>query len=378
MKILHIGKYYHPIAGGIEAITEFVIKSLHDDTHTIISFNDSHKSVTERIDGIDIVRAGVLTKIASQPLSLSYFMEIRRAIGRFKPDVVHFHYPNPLGALYLLLLKKKFKLVIHWHSDVVSQKILSRFVFPVEQMILDRADSVIVTSPTYGKMSSGLRNHRDKLSVIPCSINETRFKLDDKDRSEVEMIRRKYDNRKIILFLGRHVKYKGLRYLLEAEKLVREDCVLLIAGEGPMTESLKNEFTSERVYWLGQLTDNQRKIYYSAADIFAFPSITPNEAFGIALLEAMYCGLPAVTFTIPKSGVNWVSIDQLTGLEAPNRNVPAYAASLDRLLSDGKLRAQLGANARERVTSHYVKDIVSRYYQEFYRDLMQEKPKKQI
>ena len=43
--------------------------------------------------------------------------------------------------------------------------------------------------------------------------------------------------------------------------------------------------------------------------IFCFPSITRNEAFGIALAEAMYCGKPAVTFTIEGSGVNFVSLD---------------------------------------------------------------------
>lgn len=53
--------------------------------------------------------------------------------------------------------------------------------------------------------------------------------------------------------------------------------------------------------------------------MFAFPSVTKNEAFGVALAEAMYCYTPAVTFTIEGSGVNWVNLNGITGIEVSQR-----------------------------------------------------------
>ena len=86
-----------------------------------------------------------------------------------------------------------------------------------------------------------------------------------------------------------------------------------------------------------------------ACDIFCFPSITKNEAFGIALAEAMAYAKPAVTFTIEGSGVNYVSLNGLTGIEVENRNVAAYAEAIKKLASDAQLRKTYGENAKRRV-----------------------------
>ena len=62
--------------------------------------------------------------------------------------------------------------------------------------------------------------------------------------------------------------------------------------------------------------------------MFCFPSISKNEAFGLALAEGMYYEKPAVTFTIPGSGVNYVSLNRVTGIEVENRNVEKYADAM--------------------------------------------------
>ena len=95
------------------------------------------------------------------------------------------------------------------------------------------------------------------------------------------------------------------------------------------------------------------KLYHYAASVFVFPSITKNEAFGVALAEAMYCGTPAVTFTIPGSGVNWVSLNGETGIEVPNGDDKAYAKAIDTLLGDDELRMRYAENARKRVKENF-------------------------
>lgn len=153
MKVLHIGKYYAPIEGGIESINRFVVEALKKYPQRVLSFNNKNNSCEEDIDGVSIVRASSTGILASQPISIKYFWELRRYIRLFDPDVIHFHYPNPLGALYLnLLIGYKRKLIVHWHSDIVAQKNLYRLIKPIEKKILEKATVIIATSPDYKKI----------------------------------------------------------------------------------------------------------------------------------------------------------------------------------------------------------------------------------
>jgi rhamnosyl/mannosyltransferase len=107
---------------------------------------------------------------------------------------------------------------------------------------------------------------------------------------------------------------------------------------------------------LGRIDDETLAACLTACDIFAFPSVTKNEAFGIALAEGMYFGKPAVTFTIKGSGVNYVSLDGVTGTECPNADPEAYAEALKKLAYDEELRDRYGAAARQRVMDNFMFD----------------------
>lgn len=67
----------------------------------------------------------------------------------------------------------------------------------------------------------------------------------------------------------------------------------------------------------------------------------------------MYYGKPAVTFTIPGSGVNYVNLNGVTGIECSNRDSKAYAEAIMLLSSDKKLREKYGQNARQRVLDNF-------------------------
>ena len=367
MRILHIGKFYAPIEGGIESITRFVVESLKGHSSRVFSFNNCNRSCEDDVDEIPVIRCSSWGILASQPLSLIYYFHLRRIVRMFHPDVIHFHYPNPLGALYMLLvIGKHRKLVVHWHSYVVAQRLLRHFVKPIEIRLLRRADAIIATSPNYVEASPFLSRFRNKTTIIPNSINEQELDLKPGEEAEVERIRAKYGGKPIVFFLGRHVEYKGLEYLLEAERLISRDCVFLIAGQGPLTGRLKSQFHSNRLHWLGRVSEAEKRLYYHAASIFAFPSITRNEAFGVVLAEAMYCQCPAVTFSINGSGVNWVSLDDETGIEVKERNPQAYAQAIDRLLGDDSLRQELGRRAKKRVCAFFSAETVSNQYRKLY------------
>lgn len=372
MKILHVGKYYSPIEGGIESINREVVRSLSGNDQLIISFNKTNKTETEPIDDATIIRCGTFGTFSSQPISIAYIFQLRKVIKRFKPDIVHIHHPNPLAAFYLLLStpkRHKFKLILHWHSDIVAQQGLYKLIKPIESRLLIHADVIIATSPNYIEQSEPLTRFKDKITIIPCSIEESSLNVNDNERKWVEDIRGKYDNKPIVLFIGRHVEYKGIECLLKAEQLVKNDCVFLIAGQGSLTQSLKDNYQSGRIHWIGRISDEEKKLYYNAADILAFPSITKNEAFGVVLAEGMYCGCVPVTYTIEGSGVNWVSVGDQTGLQVPNSDISEYAKSIDRLLDNPALLKNFKEKAKERVCSLFTNSVVSQQYQKLYHSL---------
>lgn len=370
MKILHIGKFYSPIEGGIESINQVIVEALRGNQQRVISFNNESTSIEEDVDEIPVIRASCPGSLASQPLSLRYFFEIRRAIRMFQPNIIHFHYPNPLGAFFLKLsIKRKNKLVVHWHSDIVAQKKLTLTFRPLEKWLLKRADAIIATSPTYATTSETLSSYKNKITVIPCSIKEDAFKKMESDEEAIRNIKNKYCNKPIVFFVGRHVEYKGIKYLLEAEKNVKSDCVFVIAGKGPLTENLKREYCSKRIHWLGKVSENEIRQLMYASEIFAFPSVTKNEAFGVALAEAMYCNCTPITFTIDGSGVNWVAKNNESAIEVENGNYLSYASAIDFLLQNPDRRKQLAENAHKRVEDKFTRESVMPQYIKLYRKL---------
>jgi len=359
-KILHIPNYYPPNIGGIEDVCRSIAIALPEYEQQVICFHTQKQTVKEIVEGIPVTRCSVWKKLFSQSVSFSFYKELKQVFKTFDPDIVHFHTPNPLGSVYLLLaLPKKTKLIVHWHSDIIEQNFLYLFFHPIEKLLLKRADKIVATSPTYIHGSKPLQSWNDKVTVIPNTVNESKLLKQDGDEKAIAEIRQLYGGKKIIFTFGRHVPYKGLKYLIEAAPLISNDAVIVIAGKGPLSRSLKESAKSfQNIHFIGRLEENALRQYLYAADIFAFPSITRNEAFGIALAEALYCGLPAVTFTIPDSGVNWLSLKDETGLEVENANAKAFADAVNQLLTASDLRKKLSENASLRIKANFTIEAI--------------------
>lgn len=371
-KVLQVVCGMYPQIGGIEQVARDVLNALKprsDIEQKIICFNENaegdgyicrrKETVNDTVDGVEVTRCGCIAKIASQLISLTYPREIKKMMKIFDPDVVIFHYPSPYLAAFLLpSLKKSTKLIVYWHLDITKQKNLGKIFHRQNLRLLKRADKIVATSTPYIDGSQYLGKFKDKCVVINNCISLDRLKTDGNTEKFALEIRGKNIGKTICFGIGRHVPYKGYKYLIDAAKYLDDSFKIYIGGSGPLTDELKKQANGlENVEFLGRISDGELSAYLEVCDIFCFPSVTKNEAFGIALAEGMYFGKPAVTFTIPGSGVNYVNLDGVTGIECPNGDSNAYAEALKKLAGDPALREKYGQAARQRVLENFTEDI---------------------
>ena len=356
--VLHISKYYAPDMGGIETVAKYLAEGMTSFKNIIVCFSTNGKNSHDVINNIDVYRIKVNFKISSQDISFGYYRQLKRIIKAYQPDFINIHCPNPfVYPIAIRLAPKNCKICLLWHADILFKGLIYKAIKPIETAALKRADIILATSPNYIDDSSPIYKYRNKIQVVQNGIITNDFELNNEDKKNIENIKSKYSNKPIIIFVGRHVSYKGIDLLIEAEKYIKSDCVILIIGKGPETDNLKKLSTSKRIKFLGKITQDELKNYYHAADIFAFPSKTKAEAFGVALAEAMYCKCVPVTFTLKGSGVNWVNINGETGYEVALGDIQKFAQAIDEIISQPERRKEMADAARNRITTLFTEQI---------------------
>jgi glycosyltransferase involved in cell wall biosynthesis len=169
----------------------------------------------------------------------------------------------------------------------------------------------------------------------------------------------------IVTFTGRLLRGKGLESLVEAFALVEARARLLVVGSGEgqalsvedvLRERIARADLAGRVLMTGRVENVED--YLRASDLFVFPSVF--EGLGLSLIEAQACGLPAIGART--GGIVDVIDDGRTGLLVDPGHTENLAAAMRALLSDERMRAALGAAARERALRRFdVLDSVDRY-----------------
>lgn len=369
IRVLQVGKFYPPYRGGIESHLQALCHELKRfvEVEVLVANEARHGSESE-IDGVKVKRLGRLFSVGETPVCLRLAGEIRRSGAA----LVHLHVPHPPACLAYLMSGHRGRLVITWHSDIVRQKLLARALAPIHKAIVRRASVLIASSPNYVETSQVLSRNRDRCRVIPFGILPDGFRA--RDGETIAKIRQRY-GRRILLAVGRMVYYKGFEYLIRAMKSIRGH--LLIVGDGPLRTQLEHLAVecgvSERITFLGRVSQEEMAAYYHAVDVFVLPSIARSEAFGVVQLEAMACGKPVVNTALP-TGVPYVSRDGVTGFTVPPADVAALVAAISRLLDDPYLRAKFGAAALRRAREEFNVELMGRRTLEVYREVLAAAP----
>ncbi|MGH2347461.1 MAG: glycosyltransferase, partial [Chloroflexota bacterium] len=306
------------------------------------------------LDGVPVVRTGRIATPASTPLSPRLPLELKR----LRPDLVHLHFPYPVGEVAALLAVPQVPTIITYQSDIVRQRALLVLYGPLLRRVLSRASAIIATSEAYLEGSPWLAANRDRCVIIPLGIDVTPF-LGVTPRGDG----------RTILFVGRFRYYKGLHYLIDAMTEV-QDARLLLVGSGGQERELRAQVErlriGDRVEFLGNVSDADLPAVYGRADLFVLPACERSEAFGLVLVEAAASGLPLISTELG-TGTSYVNLHKETGLVVPPRDAPALTGAIRDLLADPETRHRYGAAARARAISHFAIERVVEQVAALYR-----------
>ena len=305
--------YYSPHISGLSDMAkriseEMVKKGLK--VCVVCQRHDKSLLKFETINGVDVVRASVIMRVANGLISASFPFLVYRYAKRTR--LLHLHLPMLESGL-ISLMPSTPKLITY-HCDFVSQKsLLGRIIEVVMDMScrlsLRRSRSSVVSSRDYAD------NSRIKSSLVSSVAIAPPVQVRQPSKPSFRKSSGYHYG-----FLGRIAPEKGLENLVTAfASMARADDQLLIAGTAVSSEGqeiykkLQVSSTQDpRIALLGFVPETDVADFYASIDAFVFPSINALEAFGIAQAEAKALGIPLVTSDLP--GVRTVVDSSETGV----------------------------------------------------------------
>jgi rhamnosyl/mannosyltransferase len=367
MHVLHVGKYYPPYRGGIETVMADLCSGLAARGHraTALVSNVERTTREETLDGVHIVRVGRCMLVNSQPINPGFLSALRN----LDFDILHFHTPNPIGALVSLLGAKKRPVVVSHHGDILRQRVLGPPATLVHAALYAQARSVVAATPRHIESSPLLRAFRSRCRVIHYPIRPEPFA--EAGATWDPELPQAWQDQALALFVGRFVYYKGLDVLLDAMTRVH-GIKLALVGTGPLASALHGRVAAQSLHdsvrFLGEVSEERVRALYRRARFFVLPSASSGEAFGMVQLEAMAAGTPVISCNLP-TGVPYVNKHGVTGLIVPPGDVGALAAAMQSLADDPAQAARLGAGGQARVAQEFHLDRVLDEWVDLYRSL---------
>lgn len=361
MKVLHLGKYFPPHVGGMEAYLRDLMAAqmrqgidvaalVHQSDITTKSQDEICQTVNQHVS---ITRAAVWARLLFTPISPTFPFLLRRLIKEQQPDILHLHMPN-VSVFWALLLPsaRRIPWVVHWHADVMASthnlglRVFYRLYRPFERAILKLSRAIIATSPPYLASSLPLNGYREKCHVVPLGLDPANLP-DPRPPAAGEI----QDSPLRVLAIGRLTYYKGFEYLIKAAKIC-EGVEVHLVGKGDQEAQLKRLArelkVTNRIIFHGHLNDERLAQQFSASDCLCLPSIERTEAFGMVLLEAMYYNKATIVSDVAGSGMGWIVDNGVTGLIVASENVDALVNCLHSLQQDPSGLRRMGTNGRRK------------------------------
>lgn len=337
--------------GGIEIVVEELATRMVERGHRVTCYNRSGHHVSggevEKVDeykGVKIKTVPTIDRKGLAALTSSLFAALRTSIGKY--DVVHIHAEGPAAMSWLPHLTGKRVVVTIHGLDWARAKwggFATKYIKFGEKEAVRKANEIIV-------LSRGMQEYFEKeycrrTVFIPNGVVKPEIR-------EVDEIKKQWglENGSYVLFLGRIVPEKGLRYLIEAWKGIKSDKKLVIAGGSSDTQAFMDELrasSGDGVIFTGFQQGKILEELYSNAYIYTLPS--DLEGMPLSLLEAMSYGNCCVVSDIPECS----EVVKDKAVCFPHGDVNALREVLQRLLDKPEEVAMYKSSAAEYICTKY-------------------------
>jgi glycosyltransferase involved in cell wall biosynthesis len=240
------------------------------------------------------------------------------------------------------------------HPEWHRRRTVTAFLPWIEKTIGRASRLIAVSRATARELEALFPESRGRVDVVENGVDE-RFRAGGDDSSRREVRRIYSQGRPFILYLGTLEPRKNVLRLVGAcERLWRKRRAwpdLMLAGgagwkSGPLLARIGRSPFRDKIHRVGYVPPSAAPDLYRSAEVFCYPSLA--EGFGLPVLEAMACGVPAVVSTAPAL----LEIAGEAALSAPAEDEEALAAALERLLEDPPLRAELSARGLRRAAQY--------------------------
>lgn len=380
MKVLMATDHYYPYPGGITEHTYHLSRELiklgvevevltsNFPHHFIDAPPDSHIIPVHRVGKSYYIRANKSQTCFSFSRKLTTEIKTIVEIGNF--DIVHSQNSVAPTIPYLSLLYSKsinFATFHSYHGFSLGYELFKPLLLPVYQKLDGK---IFVSKPALETIERHFPVENYK--IIPNGIDVEKF-IPEGEKYEFPFERN--EDEIVILFVGRLEMRKGTRYLIEAFNRLGqkyENTRLVIAGDGPLRESLENQVIpklKKRVHFLGFISSFKLPALYRSCDIFVSPA-TGGESFGIVLLEAMASGKAVVASD--NEGYRELVTHGEDGFLFRRKDVGMLCEVLELLILNKDLRIEVGIKGRKKSLS-YSWDTIARRVLQYYEEVMYRK-----
>ncbi len=337
--------------GGVEIVVKELSTRMASLGHDVTCYDRSGKHVSgSEIDnyseykGVIIKKAFTIDKKGLAAMTSSLSAAIKTSLGKY--DIVHIHAEGPAAMSFIpKLFGKRVIVTIHgldWRRSKWGG-FASKYIKWGERQAVKHADEIIVLSKDVQRYFK--KEYNRETEFIPNGVSRPEIRNNNTIMNLWSLRKDSY-----VLFLGRIVPEKGLRYLVEAWKGLKTDKRLVIAGGSSDTQMFLDELKAvagEEVLFTGFQQGLVLEELYSNAYLYVLPS--DLEGMPLSLLEAMSYGNCCLVSDIPEC--KEVIMDKALTFE--KSNVADLRTKLQYLIDNPDIVAKYKAEASDYICSKY-------------------------
>lgn len=371
---MNIGITVYPTYGGSGIVGSELGKELAARGHTVHFISSSLPTrLTELNERVRFHEVEMMSYplFEHQPYTLALATKMATVAENENLDLLHVHYaiPHSISAILAresLKAHRRLPVITTLHGTDITLVGADRSYLPITRYALEQSDGVTAIS-NYLKQATTETFQFDRIQVIPNFVCPSEYQR----RPDCDLRKTlSPEDAPIMVHVSnfRPVKRPVDCVEILARVLRKTDARLVMVGDGSERTNAVHRASVLGVDGRCTFVGKQPRIvdYLCAADVLLLPS--EQESFGLAALEAMACEVPVIASRV--GGVPEVVDDGITGFLSSVGDVEKMASDAARLLTDEKLRREMGRRARESATSRYSTDKIIPQYIEFYQQIL--------